>query len=223
MKIPAHAMHPEWLKELKAEFEKPYMSELSHFIKTERHAGKAIYPEAGNVFKALKPITPEDVKVVIVGQDPYHNPGQAHGLSFSVPEGLKAPPSLQNIFKELKADLNVKVNGTDLTPWTDQGVLLLNSMLTVEKNKPGSHQKKGWELFTDEVLKIVDKRSEHSVFILWGSYAQKKGDFINSEKHLVLKSPHPSPFSAYRGFFGSKPFSKVNAFLEEKGLKPINW
>lgn len=223
MKIPTHAMHPEWLEELKTEFKKPYMEDLSHFIRKERQSGKSIYPEPKDVFKALTPIAPKDVKVVIVGQDPYHNPGQAHGLSFSVPEGVKAPPSLQNIFKELKADIGVDVNGTDLTPWTNQGILLLNSMLTVEKNKPGSHQKKGWEEFTNEVLKVVDRKSEHSVFILWGSYAQKKGDFINTEKHLVLKSPHPSPFSAHRGFFGSKPFSKANSYLLEKNLEPIKW
>ena len=175
------------------------------------------------MFKALTATEPKNVKVVIVGQDPYHNPKQAHGLSFSVPEGTKTPPSLKNIFKELKDDLGVSISETDLTPWTKQGVLLLNSMLTVEKNKPGSHQKKGWEKFTDEILRTVDRESDHCVFILWGSYAQKKGDFLNTKKHLVLKSPHPSPLSAYRGFFGSKPFSKTNSFLKSKNLQPISW
>ena len=216
-------MHPDWLKELQSEFEKPYMKGLSKFVRAERASGKSIYPKADNVFNALKAVAPKKVKVVIVGQDPYHNPGQAHGLSFSVPNGIKAPPSLKNIFKELKEDLNIEHHDTDLTPWSDQGILLLNSMLTVEENRPGSHQKKGWEEFTSEILKVVDRINDNCVFILWGSYAQKKGDFINQEKHLVLKSPHPSPLSAHRGFFGSKPFSKTNNFLSEKNLATINW
>jgi len=223
MNIPYHAMHPEWLKQLKDPSSKPYMLKLNQFLSEEQASGKIIYPDLKNVFKALTPIKPDNVKVVIVGQDPYHNPGQAHGLSFSVPEGTKTPPSLRNILKELKDDLGIIVSGTDLTPWTNQGVLLLNSMLTVEKNKPGSHQKKGWEEFTDEVLKVVDKECDHCVFILWGSYAQKKGVFLNSKKHLILKSPHPSPLSAYRGFFGSRPFSKANDFLKSKKMDPINW
>ena len=216
-------MNPEWLSELKDEFEKTYMENLSQFVRKERQSGKSIYPSPQGVFKALRPTPPQEVKVVVVGQDPYHNPGQAHGLSFSVPEGVMAPPSLQNIFKELKSDVGVNPTGTNLTPWANQGVLLLNSMLTVEKNKPGSHQKKGWEEFTDKVLQIVDKKSKHCVFILWGSYAQRKGDFIDSNKHLVLKSPHPSPLSAHRGFFGSKPFSQANSYLEKKNLEPVRW
>ena len=216
-------MHSEWKTLLNNELKAPYMIHLNSFIEDQLRCGKEIYPKRSHIFNSLKPKGPKEIKVVIVGQDPYHKPGQAHGYSFSVPDGIKAPPSLRNIFKELENDLKLSSKSTDLSPWANQGVLLLNSILSVEKNKAGSHQKKGWEEFTNKILQIVNNEAKHCVFILWGSHAQQKGPFLNANKHLILSSPHPSPLSAYRGFFGSKPFSKANDFLESRGLGKINW
>lgn len=200
------------------------MAALKQFLLEERQAGKQIFPPADHWFHALDSTPLEDVRVVILGQDPYHGPGQAHGLCFSVQEGVKTPPSLVNIYKELETDIGFpRPNHGNLDSWAKQGVLLLNAVLTVEAHLAGSHQGRGWEKFTDAVIELVDKRSQPSVFILWGSYAQKKASFINSDKHLVLKSVHPSPLSAHRGFFGSKPFSQANAFLEQQGMDAINW
>ena len=183
-----------------------------------------VYPELENIFEAFNQTTFENVKVVIIGQDPYHGFGQANGLSFSVKEGIKIPPSLRNIFIELKSDLNMDlpVSGT-LLKWSREGVFLLNSVLTVKKNKPGSHKKKGWEKLTNQVIKSLSDEREHIVFILWGKYAQEKELFIDTSKHLIIKSSHPSPFSAHKGFFGSKPFSKSNEFLQSFGVSPVNW
>jgi uracil-DNA glycosylase len=217
-------LEKSWLKKLEPEFEKDYMKNLRKFLKSEADSKKVIYPEGQDYFAALN-LTPLDkVKVVIIGQDPYHGPGQAHGLSFSVKEGVRFPPSLLNIFKELKDDLGKPMpkNG-DLTHWAEQGVLLLNAVLTVEAGKANAHQGKGWEQFTDQVIATLNKNREHIVYVLWGSYAQKKGAFIDRTKNLVLESPHPSPLSAHRGFFGSKPFSKINKYLKQNGLKEIDW
>ena len=221
---------PEWAGLLHGEFEKPYMVQLQEFLTTEKAQGKDIYPPEPLVFNAFNQCAFADVKVVIIGQDPYHGPGQAQGLSFSVPRGMKLPPSLRNIFKEIANDCGKQVaaNGLafaegDLTRWARQGVLLLNATLTVEAKKPGSHQKKGWEQFTDRVVELINQKRKPIVFILWGAYAQKKGENINREKHLVIESAHPSPFSAHRGFFGSKPFSTANKFLREKGIQEILW
>ncbi|GAA5022851.1 uracil-DNA glycosylase 2 [Marivirga lumbricoides] len=214
---------PSWKVYLEQEFSKSYFTELIKFIKAENQA-RTIYPKGSQIFNAFAQCPFEEVKVVILGQDPYHGPGQANGLSFSVNPGIPMPPSLVNIFKERKADLDKPMppNG-DLTPWAKQGVLLLNATLTVAAKSPGSHQNKGWEEFTDAVIKLLSDQKENLVFILWGSYAQKKGAVIDANKHHIIQSPHPSPFSAHRGFFGSKPFSKCNAYLEAKRLTPINW
>lgn len=216
---------PSWLAVLKEEFEKSYFKELKRFLLSEEMRGEVIYPNNNDIFTAFE-LTPFDkVKVVILGQDPYHGINQAHGLSFSVQKGVKIPPSLRNIFKELQnefIDFEVPQNG-DLTNWAKQGVLLLNATLTVGACKPGSHQKQGWELFTDEVIKTISNRKEHLVFILWGNYAQQKEILIDAKKHLILKSTHPSPFSAHNGFFGSKPFSKTNEYLKEHGREMIDW
>jgi uracil-DNA glycosylase len=217
-------LQSSWGKQLKSEFEKNYMKNLNLFLTEEIKKGKKIYPKGSEYYSAFN-LTPfESVKVVILGQDPYHGPGQAHGLCFSVPEGTKAPPSLVNIFKELKNDIGREVskNGC-LEVWARQGVLLLNSVLTVEAEQAASHQKKGWEIFTDEVIKKLNDEKENLVFILWGSYAQKKAEFVNQNKHFVIKSVHPSPLSSHRGFFGSKPFSKTNDYLIKNGIKPIEW
>lgn len=213
-----------WLQFLRDEFEKEHMKKLKLFLQKQYENKKIIFPATQNYFRALDLVDVHKVKVVILGQDPYHGPGQAHGLSFSVPEGVPFPPSLQNIFKELKADLGIEapVSG-DLTRWAEQGVLLLNSVLTVEKDKAASHQKQGWEEFTDRVITVVNEQTPHAVFILWGSYAQKKAAFVDRQKHLVISSPHPSPLSSHRGFFGSKPFSQANTWLKSKGLEPIRW
>ena len=212
-----------WLNELYLEFQKKYMYELKQFLKDERKKGKVIFPKGRDIFKALDTTPLNKVKVVIIGQDPYHGPGQAHGLSFSVPEGVKIPPSLQNIFIELQDDLGLEIPRTGcLLPWAEQGVLLLNSILSVEKGLAGSHALKGWEKFTDSIISKVNKKKS-VVFMLWGKYASEKGKNINPNKHLVLKSSHPSPFSAQQGFFGNKHFSKCNIFLESKGIKPIDW
>lgn len=217
-------IHKSWQKHLHGEFNANYMNLLEKFLQSEINSGKEIYPEANEYFFALDTTPLDKVKVVILGQDPYHGPGQAHGLCFSVLEGMKLPPSLKNIYKELETDLAVPIskNG-DLTSWAEQGVLLLNSVLSVEKEKAGSHQKKGWETFTDRVIEVVNENRDHVVFILWGAYAQKKAAFVDRKKHLVLESVHPSPLSSHRGFFGSKPFSKANAFLRKKGIKEIDW
>ena len=217
-------IHESWNAELGNEFSSEYMASLRAFLKKEIQIGKKIFPPMNKIFNAfnLTPFT--NIKIVLVGQDPYHGESQANGLSFSVEENIKVPPSLQNIFRELFTDLRLTSpqNG-NLEKWAKQGVLLLNSSLTVEKGLPGSHQGKGWEKFTDEVLKIINNKKQNVVFILWGKKAQEKGHFLDRQRHLILKSPHPSPFSAHSGFFGSKPFSKANNYLIEKGIEPINW
>lgn len=213
-----------WLKLLKNEFEQDYMKQLKVFLASEYKKNKIIYPAAKNYFTALDLVPVESVKVVILGQDPYHGAGQAHGLSFSVQDGVRFPPSLQNIFKELKDDIGCEIpKSGDLTRWAEQGVLLLNSVLTVEQDKAASHQKQGWETFTDKIISVVNENCDHVVFILWGSYAQKKAQFVDRKKHFVIESVHPSPLSSHRGFFGSKPFSKANKWLKEKNIKPIDW
>lgn len=212
-----------WKEVLDTEFEKDYFKNLANFVKDE-YKNKIIYPKAKNIFAAFDATPFKDVKVIILGQDPYHGQNQANGLSFSVSEGIRTPPSLINIYKEIKSDLGKDIpESGNLERWAHQGVLLLNATLTVEASKPGSHQNKGWETFTDAVVKTLNDKKEHLVFILWGSYAQKKGAHIDREKHLVLESPHPSPFSADRGFFGSRPFSKANAYLIMNDLEPIEW
>jgi len=217
-------IHESWKNELNSEFTAPYMSDLRSFLKQQILLGKKIYPPMSKIFNAFN-LTPLDkVKVVIVGQDPYHGEGQANGLSFSVEKFKKIPPSLQNIFKELYDDLRITSpqNG-DLQNWAHQGVLMLNNSLTVEKGKPGSHQDKGWEIFTNSVLKVINEKRNNVVFILWGRKAQEKCRFINKNTHLLLESAHPSPFSANNGFFGSKPFSKTNNYLMQKNIEPIDW
>jgi uracil-DNA glycosylase len=221
---PAIKLDPRWLEPLQAEFDSPYMQALRGFLKDRREAGAMIFPKGANYFRALDLTMPEDVRVVILGQDPYHGPGQAHGLSFSVPPGVKAPPSLVNIYKELQTDLGiVPARHGFLEHWARQGVLLLNSVLTVESGQAGAHQGKGWERFTDAVIRVINDQPHPVVFILWGAYAQKKAAFVDASRHLVIKSAHPSPLSAHNGFLGSRPFSKANAFLEAKGYAPIDW
>ncbi len=217
-------LHESWKAPLQKEFDAPYMSALKEFLLREREAGKHIYPKADEWFYALDSTPLEKVKVVILGQDPYHGEGQAHGLCFSVKKDIRIPPSLVNIYKELKFDLNISpaAHG-NLTAWARQGVLLLNSVLTVEAGRAASHQGKGWEIFTDAVVKLVNEQAEPKVFILWGSYAQKKAAFVAASKHKILKSVHPSPLSAHNGFFGSRPFSKTNEFLKANGIEPIEW
>lgn len=216
-------MAPSWKERLSAEFTKPYFQELTSFVRQE-YSAHTVFPPGKEIFRAFDKCDFDKVKVVIIGQDPYHGPGQANGLCFSVRERVKIPPSLINIYKEIKNDLGkpFPVSG-ELERWAEQGVLLLNATLTVRASSPGSHQKKGWEIFTDAVIKTVSDEKENVVFILWGAYAQKKGEVIDRSKHHVIMSPHPSPFSADRGFFGSKPFSKTNAFLKSKGLIEIDW
>ena len=217
-------IEPSWKELLKDEFEKPYFSELIQFVKNEYKTTK-IYPPGKLIFNAFDHCPAEQTKVVILGQDPYHGPGQAHGLCFSVPEGIEQPPSLQNIFKEINNDLGKPVpTSGNLERWAEQGVLLLNATLTVRAHQAGSHQNKGWETFTDAVIKIISEKKENLVFFLWGSYAQRKGAFINTQRHLVLKSVHPSPLSANRrGWFGNHQFSQANAYLKLHGLKEIEW
>ncbi len=217
-------IHPSWLAVIGDELEKPYMQALRHFLKEEKVAGKIIFPPSPLIFNAFNHTPFEQVRVVIIGQDPYHGDGQAHGLSFSVPKGIAPPPSLLNVFKEIASDVGIRMgkNG-DLTPWADQGVLLLNATLTVEQAKAGSHQNKGWEIFTDAAITALNAHREHLVFVLWGSYAQKKGAFIDESKHLVLKSVHPSPLSAHRGFFGNHQFSTINQHLIRQDQTPIDW
>ncbi len=212
-----------WKQKLAPEFDKPYFEELTHFVKNEYTSGR-VYPPAKLIFNAFYLCPFDNVKVVIIGQDPYHGPGQAHGLCFSVPEGIAFPPSLVNIFKEINDDLHVEIPlSGNLERWAKQGVLLLNATLTVKAHQAGSHQNKGWEQFTDAAIRVLNEEKEHLVFLLWGSYAQRKGEFIDRKRHLVLQSPHPSPLSAYRGFFGNGHFSKANSYLAENGLEPINW
>jgi len=214
---------PSWLKVLHEEFEKTYFEELIRFVKKE-YTTATIYPHGKNIFRAFELCPFESVKVVILGQDPYHGPRQANGLSFSVNDDMALPPSLQNIYKEIEEDLHVKMGQKgNLDNWAKQGILLLNATLTVRANTPGSHQHKGWEEFTDAVIKTVSEKKEHIVFLLWGKYAQEKGKVIDRSKHFVLTAPHPSPFSANSGFFGCKHFSKTNQYLESIGEKPINW
>lgn len=215
---------PSWLKHLEPEFKSDYMINLKSFLQAEIKKNKTIFPKGPNYFEALNRTDFDKVKVVILGQDPYHGEGQAHGLSFSVPKGVRPPPSLLNIFKEIRTDLNKEPSvKDDLSSWADQGVLLLNSVLTVEMGKPASHQGRGWETFTDKIIHALNDQREGLVFILWGAYAQKKGAFIDRSKHFVIESVHPSPLSAHRGFMGSKPFSKANAYLKKKGKSEINW
>ena len=221
-------LHQSWQAVIGDEFNKPYMQALRAFLSQEKAAGKTIYPPSPLIFNAFNHTPFDAVRVVIIGQDPYHgeNKGQAqaHGLSFSVPQGVALPPSLMNIYKEIAADLNIKMSKTgDLTPWANQGVLLLNATLTVEQAKAGSHQNKGWEQFTDAAIAALNVHREGLVFVLWGSYAQKKGAFIDAQKHLVLKSVHPSPLSAHRGFFGNHQFSTINQHLIKQGQTPIDW
>ncbi|QFT54230.1 uracil-DNA glycosylase [Microbulbifer sp. THAF38] len=217
-------IHPSWYDVLGEEFKKPYMAELRQFLRGEKEAGKCIYPPGGQIFNAFNSTPFDQVKVVILGQDPYHGVGQAHGLCFSVMPGVRIPPSLQNIYKELHSDMGIPpAHHGCLQPWAEQGVLLLNATLTVEDSKAGAHQGRGWEQFTDAAIHKLAEEREGLVFVLWGSYAQKKGGFIDRNKHLVLRAPHPSPLSAHRGFFGTKPFSQANHWLQERGEKPIEW
>lgn len=215
---------PSWQAKLSQEFKKPYMKLLMTFLLDEKDQNKNIYPPQLNWFYALEATPLEKVKVVILGQDPYHQPSQAHGLCFSVQPGTKVPPSLLNIYKELATDVNAKVaeHGC-LESWTKQGVLLLNAVLTVEGSNANSHQGKGWEIFTDKIINVVNEHCENVVFMLWGNYAQQKGAIIDDKKHLVLKAAHPSPLSAYRGFFGCKHFSEANINLVENGKTAISW
>lgn len=217
-------LEPSWKAMLLDEFEKPYMKELGEFLRREKAAGKEIYPPGPLIFNALNSTPLERVKVVIIGQDPYHGPGQAHGLCFSVQPGVPAPPSLQNIYKELKRDLNIDPPRHGyLQHWAEQGVLLLNTSLTVERGNAGSHADKGWQHFTDRVIQVVSEQRPKLVFLLWGSHAQSKQRLIDPTKHLVLRSAHPSPLSAHRGFLGNGHFSRTNAFLAQNGLEPIDW
>lgn len=212
-----------WKEVLQTEFDKPYFENLVGFVKQE-YASRTIFPPAGQIFNAFNTCPFNNVKVVILGQDPYHGPRQAHGLCFSVNDGIQFPPSLQNIFKEINSDLGIPMpKSGNLTRWAEQGVLLLNATLTVRASQAGSHQGKGWEEFTDAVIKIISEKAENVVFILWGSYAIKKKALIDTSKHCILTAPHPSPLSSYRGFFGCKHFSQTNAYLTSKGKTPIEW
>lgn len=217
-------MEGAWLKALEGEFSAPYMQSLKQFLRKEKDAKKVVFPKSKDVFSAFNYTPLDKVKVVILGQDPYHGLGQAHGLCFSVLPKVAIPPSLVNIYQELKADLNITPPDHGcLIPWAKQGVLLLNAVLTVEQGKAASHQGKGWELFTDAVIKILNDQPRSIVFVLWGSYAQRKGSVIDESKHHVIKCVHPSPLSAYRGFLGSRPFSKINEFFIKQGQAPIDW
>ncbi len=217
-------LEESWKTVLQEEFTKLYMKTLGDFLRSEKAAGKIIYPKGALIFNALNSTPLNKLKVVILGQDPYHGPNQAHGLSFSVQPGVTPPPSLINIYKELKRDLNIDPPSHGcLQSWAEQGVLLLNTSLTVEANKAASHSKQGWQQFTDKIIEIVNNDCEHVVFILWGSHAQSKRNLIDPKKHLILCSAHPSPLSAHRGFFGCGHFSKANYFLEKHAITPINW
>lgn len=217
-------LEPGWLSHLQSEFDAGYMQQLSQFLREQKNVGKTIYPESNDIFAALNTTPLNKVKVVILGQDPYHGPNQAHGLSFSVKPSVKVPPSLVNIYKELATDLGCAIpNNGYLLPWAEQGVLLLNSVLTVEQENAGSHQGKGWERFTDQVVSVLNQQCDNLVFLLWGAYAQKKGAVIDRQRHLVLQAPHPSPLSAHRGFLGCQHFSQTNDYLTKNDLSPINW
>lgn len=218
------SLEPGWLSVLSPQFDMPYMKELKEFLQVEKANGKQIYPPGSLWFNAFNSTPFDEVKVVILGQDPYHGPRQAHGLCFSVLPGIQVPPSLVNIYKELEADLGLAPprHGC-LESWARQGVLLLNATLTVEQGRAGAHQGKGWEQFTDAAIHALNDKKEHLVFMLWGSYAQKKGAFIDAQKHQILKSTHPSPLSAHRGFLGCRHFSRANAYLQETGQEPIDW
>lgn len=217
-------IEPSWKRVLEGEFEQPYFTELAVFVRGE-YQSQVVYPPPKNIFRAFDLCAFEKVRVVILGQDPYHGRGQANGLCFAVGEDVALPPSLQNIYKELESDFGKPVQNKsgELARWAEQGVLLLNATLTVRANSAGSHQGRGWEAFTDAAIKALSEGREHLVFILWGNYAKKKGAHINRTKHLVIESAHPSPFSAYSGFFGSKPFSKTNAYLLQHNQTPIDW
>lgn len=213
-----------WKQALQGEFEQAYMRQLSDFLRSEKAAGKQIYPPGPLIFNALNSTPLDKVKVVIIGQDPYHGPGQAHGLCFSVQPGVPVPPSLLNVFKELKRDLNIDLPAHGcLQSWAEQGVLLLNTSLTVEQGNAGAHKDKGWQAFTDKVIEVVNQHCEHLVFLLWGAHAQGKEKLIDGTRHLILKSVHPSPLSAYRGFLGNGHFSRTNKFLQQHGLAAIDW
>lgn len=217
------SIHESWKAALENEFNDPYMDALKAFL-LEEQKRYSIFPQSKNIFNAFNSSPFESVKVVILGQDPYHGAGQAHGLSFSVQAGVASPPSLQNIFKELVDDIGCPFpKSGDLSHWAQQGVLLLNTLLTVRQGEPFSHKDRGWERFTDQVIRTLSQQREHLVFILWGAPAGKKSILIDETKHLILKAPHPSPLSSYRGFFGSKPFSKTNTYLLEHGMTPIDW
>lgn len=212
-----------WYEQLEAEFNSGYFKNLKNFLIAEK-AEQTVYPPGSMIFSAFNHTPFKDVKVVILGQDPYHGPGQANGLSFSVSPGIKIPPSLKNIYKEIEQDLNLPIpNIGDLTAWADQGVLMLNAVLTVRHKQPGSHQKQGWEMFTDAVIKKLSDEKQGVVFLLWGNFARSKKALIDSSKHHVLEAPHPSPFSAHTGFFGCGHFSKTNEILQQQGQKPIDW
>lgn len=219
-------LEPGWLVQLQEEFDKPYMHKLRQFLVAEKQKGKVIFPKGAEYFNAMDSTPFDQVKVVILGQDPYHGPGQAHGLCFSVRPDVRPPPSLVNIYKEIESDLGLEpghFRDGCLDGWAQQGVLLLNSVLTVERHKAASHQGQGWEIFTDRAIEVLSAQREHVVFMLWGSYAQKKGAVIDASRHLVLKSPHPSPLSAHRGFFGCRHFSKCNEYLARHGIEPVDW
>ena len=211
-----------WDEVLKNDYQAPYFKELGSFVKKE-YQSKTIFPSYENVFNALRYTDYDDVKVVILGQDPYHGVGEAHGLSFSVMENIKRPPSLQNILKELENDLGIVRTRNNLIDWAEQGVLLLNAILTVEKDKPLSHKGKGWEIFTDNIIRYLNDREQMVIFVLWGSYARSKKELITNPQHKIIESVHPSPLSANRGFFGSKPFSKINGYLKQAGQDPIQF
>ena len=215
-------INKKWDIVLKDELKKEYFENLGIFVKNE-YETKTVFPEYKNIFNALKLTDYDEVKVVILGQDPYHGIGEAHGLSFSVKEGVKMPPSLQNIFKELYSDLGIKRTKSDLTDWAKEGVLLLNSIMTVVKDTPLSHKNKGWEIFTDTVISKLNEREEPVIFLLWGSFARSKKELITNKRHKIIESVHPSPLSANRGFFGSKPFSKINNYLKEMNKEEIKW
>lgn len=213
-----------WKEHLADEFSQPYMQALAEFLAAEENAGKILFPASSHCFNALNSTPLDQVRVVILGQDPYHGPGQAHGLCFSVRPDVPAPPSLVNMFKEIQSDLGIPPPDHGcLQPWAEQGILLLNSVLTVVQGQAGAHQGKGWERFTDRVIETVNREREGVVFLLWGNYARKKGQHIDRSRHLVLEGPHPSPLSAYRGFFGCKHFSRANEWLREQGQKPVSW
>jgi uracil-DNA glycosylase len=213
-----------WLAQLQGEFSQPYMQHLKQFLATEKASGTAVYPPGREIFSAFDHTPLPQVKVVILGQDPYHGPGQAHGLCFSVRPGVAIPPSLQNIYREIHRDLGLPVpRHGDLSAWADRGVLLLNSVLSVQAGQAGSHRGRGWEQFTDRVVEVIDQQRESVVFMLWGSYAQKKGAVIDRQRHCVLKAPHPSPLSAHRGFIGCGHFSACNEYLDSRGIVPVDW